>query len=108
MVQKEGPKCTCHMGVERDYQQAVKQAMRPLYPVASRPPITSPRDQLDLIIGVSDAVIHLIEEVDDGVGEVDSVSLSGSLRCGRRPEQRDLGPGKVAATIPSWSLRSDH
>ena len=29
------------------------QAMMPLYPVAIRPPITSPRDQLDLITGVS-------------------------------------------------------
>ena len=30
-----------------------QQAMMPLYPVASRPPITSPRDQLDLITGLS-------------------------------------------------------
>ena len=39
--------------------------------------------------GLFDAVIHPIGEIDDEVGEVDSVSISGSLRGRRRPEQRD-------------------
>ena len=110
-------------------------ALRPPDSEASRPPITSPRDQLDLITGVSpmrssirlerstiqssrstwsqhrglsDAVIHPIETIDDAVVEVDSVSSSESPRCRRRPKQRDVKPSQVASTVPSWSLRSDH
>ena len=118
-----------------EWSAITNEALRPPNSEASRQPITSPRDQLDLTTGVSpmrssiqlkrstmqslkstwsqyrglsDAVTYPINEVGDAVVEVDSVSSPGSFRCRRRPKQRDVRPSQVASTLSSWSLRSDH
>jgi len=96
IVQKEGPGGTSHMGVERVYQHRLtgnEASISGRKQILDHKPSRAVRPHHRRL---SDAVIHPI-------GEVDSVSLSGSIRCRRRPEQRDF-----ASTLPSWSLRSDH
>ena len=53
VVQKEGPKSTFHMGTGALFPTSDLSATRPNNLEASRPPITSLRDQLELIVGVS-------------------------------------------------------
>ena len=53
VLQKEGPKSTFHMGTGALFPTSDLSATRPNNLEASRPPITSLRDQLELIVGVS-------------------------------------------------------